>query len=100
MHKTLCTLALTGMLFLTGGAALASYLSGILIGAEVSGALRWAPSLSILVVASPMLGRLYQLAFSALGAREIRHIDAEHAVAKGLWRIWSFHQDGGMRHDA
>ena len=77
--------------------ALASYLSDILIGAEISGALQWTPRLSVLVVASPTLGPLYQRAFPTFGVRAVRHIGAEQAVAKGLWRVWTLPRDGEIR---
>ena len=70
-------------------AALAHYLSGILIGSEVSAeAHRHVMASTVVVIASAELGRLYQIALSACGFRDVRHVDAEGAVAQGLWKLW------------
>jgi 2-dehydro-3-deoxygalactonokinase len=70
-------------------AALVHYLSGILIGSEVSAEagshLMGSP---VVVIASTELTRLYQLALSACGFRDVRYVDAEGAVARGLWKLW------------
>lgn len=70
-------------------AALEAYLSGILIGSEVSGE---APRVSkegpTFVIGRPELGRLYQVALAAAGFKDVRLMDAEAAVANGLWTLW------------
>jgi 2-dehydro-3-deoxygalactonokinase len=73
-------------------AALASYLSGLLIGSEVAGALRHHSGNAVTVIASLALGRLYQTALSAAGCREILHADAGEAAVRGLWRLWQLHR--------
>ena len=75
-------------------AGLASYLSGIVIGSEVSGASRCQPMDSVIVVAPRMLGGLYGTALSVAGFRDVRHVDANQAAVQGLWRLW---QSGKMR---
>lgn len=67
---------------------LASYLSGLLIGNEISGALRCFPSESITVIGEPRLAGLYNLALTRLGVADVCMADAGTATAKGLWRIW------------
>jgi 2-dehydro-3-deoxygalactonokinase len=67
---------------------LASYLSGILIGSEVSGAARHFPGNSVIVIASQTLGRLYGLALAIAGFSDIRYVDGNEASLKGLWRLW------------
>ncbi len=69
--------------------ALAAHLSGILIGSEVGAEQRHCTkNVPAMVIASRELGRLYQLALSAAAFADIRLIDAEDAVASGLWRLW------------
>ena len=41
----------------------------------------------ITLIASLTLGRWYELAFRTLGVREFRRVEAEQAVARGLWKI-------------
>jgi 2-dehydro-3-deoxygalactonokinase len=69
--------------------SLDAYLSGILIGSEISGE---APGVSkngsTIVIATPELGRLYHDALVAAGFADIRVVDAETAVAQGLWSLW------------
>lgn len=72
-----------------------SYLSGLLIGNEVSGASQRYRAASIVVIASPALGRLYQTALSALGFADIQCIDANDAVTRGLWQLWQSRQARG-----
>ena len=68
---------------------LEAYLSGILIGSEVSGeAYRLGQKGSAVLIAGPQLGRLYQVALAAAGFDEAEHLDADTAVAKGLWHLW------------
>jgi|HubBroStandDraft_5_1064220.scaffolds.fasta_scaffold76959_2 2-dehydro-3-deoxygalactonokinase len=70
-------------------AMLASYLSGILIGSEVSAEARFRDLASpMTVIASAALGRLYQAALSAVGCGDVRFVDADAAAVHGLWRIW------------
>ena len=76
-------------------ATLPSYLSGILIGSEVSGAVRHQAVDGAVVIAAPELGTLYQHALSAAGVRRITRLDADRAVALGLWRLWQLQGAGG-----
>jgi 2-dehydro-3-deoxygalactonokinase len=66
---------------------LASYLSGLLIGHEISGATRRFPAKSITIIAGPQLAGLYNLALTSLGAADVGIADAGAATARGLWRI-------------
>lgn len=72
---------------------LPSYLSGILVGSEVAGALRHHRSDAAVVIATPELRRLYQMAMSAAGLRHITGVDGDHAVVQGLWRLWQLRGD-------
>ena len=67
---------------------LSSYLSGLLIGAEVSGAAKSQSSEAAFVIAAPRLAELYCLALSAVGFRDVQVVDANVAAARGLWRVW------------
>jgi 2-dehydro-3-deoxygalactonokinase len=70
-------------------AALAHYMSGILIGSEVSAEMRnHRMDSRVVVIGSVELASLYQIALAACGLRDIRRVDAEGAVAQGLWRLW------------
>jgi 2-dehydro-3-deoxygalactonokinase len=70
-------------------AALVPYMSGILIGSEVSAEARSHPmDCPVVVIASSELGSLYQIALSACGFRDVRRVDAKAAVAQGLWKLW------------
>jgi 2-dehydro-3-deoxygalactonokinase len=73
---------------------LASYLSGILIGSEVSGAVRHYDLDSAVVVSTTELGSLYQMAMSAAGLRNTEQVSSDHAVAQGLWRLWQLRGAG------
>jgi 2-dehydro-3-deoxygalactonokinase len=70
-------------------AALVHYLSGILIGSEVAAEARnHATDSTVVVIASTELASLYQIALSACGFCNVRHVAAEGAVAQGLWKLW------------
>lgn len=70
-------------------AALVHYLSGILIGSEVSAEARsHVMDSTVVIIASTELTNLYQIALSACGFRDVRHVDAEGAVTQGLWKLW------------
>lgn len=73
---------------------LASYLSGILIGSEVSGAVRHYSGNSAIVIAAPLLARLYGVALSICGFSDIRYVDGTEAAVKGLWRLWQLNAEG------
>jgi 2-dehydro-3-deoxygalactonokinase len=70
--------------------ALASYLSGVLIGAEICEATArngFSRSGPILVVGAQDLVRIYQKALATAGANQVRAMDGEAAAARGLWRF-------------
>jgi 2-dehydro-3-deoxygalactonokinase len=70
-------------------AGLVQYLSGILIGSEVSAEARnHVVDSTVVVIASSELASLYQIALSACGFCNVRHVDAEGAVVQGLWNLW------------
>jgi 2-dehydro-3-deoxygalactonokinase len=64
-----------------------SYLSGVLIGNEVSNGLRGYRAEAITLIASPKLAQLYLAAFAAAGIDSIERIDGDVAVTRGLWRL-------------
>ena len=68
--------------------ALSSYLSGLLIGYEVSGAMKLHPTEVVTIIAAPQLAQLYDLALTTLGLRNVRIDDVDAVTARGLWRIW------------
>lgn len=70
--------------------ALSSYLSGVLIGAEIAEATtRHGFSLSqpALIVGAHELARVYETALTVAGAADVRIVDGESASARGLWRF-------------
>lgn len=69
-------------------AGLAPYLSGLLIGNEISGAIRRFPAKSITVIAGAQLASLYNLALVSLGMADAGTADVGEVTARGLWRIW------------
>lgn len=66
--------------------AIASYLSGLLIGAEVAGAAAKAEG-PILLIGAPDLTRLYARALSLAGREAGMIVDGTAAAAAGLWRL-------------
>lgn len=68
-------------------AALASYLSGLLIGSEIGGGLRHHDAGPITVIGAPALTHLYRLALSDAGRIDVTCVDAAAAAAQGLWRL-------------
>jgi 2-dehydro-3-deoxygalactonokinase len=69
-------------------AGLSSYLSGILIGSEITGAVKAYPAGAITIIAAPGLARRYNLALVNLGLTDVRLEDVDAVTARGLWRIW------------
>jgi 2-dehydro-3-deoxygalactonokinase len=68
--------------------AAASFLSGILIGAEVRGGVAWCEAETPLrLIASPALEGLFVRALGLAGWDKVIVDDASTATAKGLWRI-------------
>lgn len=68
--------------------SVASYLSGLLIGAEVRGGLAGAAAdAEIRLIGGPGITGLYALALDLAGRPPAQVIDGEAAVARGLWRI-------------
>jgi 2-dehydro-3-deoxygalactonokinase len=70
--------------------ALAAYLSGTLIGAEIAAALTRdaiAQHGAVTLIASAKLSERYARALSVAGVRNVRQIDGDDASARGLWRI-------------
>lgn len=66
--------------------AVASYLSGILIGGEV-GALGTGPAT---LIGALQVIALYRKAFALQGRHDISSVDGDTAAARGLWRIGEF----------
>ena len=70
-------------------AELAHYLSGILIGSEVSTeADSHDLDSTVIVIGSSDLTRLYQIALAERGFRNIQRRDGEDAMVQGLWKLW------------
>lgn len=69
--------------------ALSSYLSGLLIGAEIRAGLAQRPSASITLIASARIADLYQRALGLAGIANARLIDGGVASVQGLWQIGS-----------
>lgn len=71
-----------------GPVSVESYLSGLLIGAEVRGGLAAsAPDAEIRLVGGAEITGLYAQALDLAGRPAAAEIDGEAAVARGLWRI-------------
>src|SRR5690348_15305521 len=69
-------------------ASISSYLSGLLIGYEISGARALAEKDPIVLVGTSRLARLYRSALSVLGIGNAEMADADAVTAMGLWRVW------------
>ena len=67
---------------------LSSYLSGLLIGTEISGAMKSYVAQPVTVIAAPQLAQLYDLALAAMGLPDVQVADVDAVTARGLWRIW------------
>jgi 2-dehydro-3-deoxygalactonokinase len=68
--------------------SLASYLSGLLIGAEVAGGLALCdPDAPLAVIGTPALTALYVAALGLAGRSDVTRIDGDQAAARGLWRL-------------
>jgi 2-dehydro-3-deoxygalactonokinase len=77
--------------------ALAAYLSGILIGAEIASALGTDPITQqkpVTLIASAKLSDKYARALEVAGVRDVRQIDGDDASARGLWRIGNVSLNG------
>jgi 2-dehydro-3-deoxygalactonokinase len=72
---------------------LSSYLSGLLIGYEVSGAMKLHPAEPVTVIAPPQLAQLYDFALATMGLRDVRIDDVDAVTARGLWRVWQARKD-------
>jgi 2-dehydro-3-deoxygalactonokinase len=70
------------------GPALASYLSGLLIGAEIAAGLADARGEAATLIGDPALTSLYTAALAGFGLKPACVIDGGAAVAAGLWRLW------------
>ena len=66
--------------------AVASYLSGLLIGGEVA-AMRDAAGQGLVLICSAVLAARYQVALALAGVTDVTVVDGADAVARGLWRI-------------
>ena len=107
VQRTLADPALSKWLFSTRSeglfgriapSALASYLSGLLIGAEVGSASRNTPVRAATVIATPDLARNYRIALELAGFTTIDIIDGVQASATGLWRLANaIHWTSGVR---
>ena len=75
------------------GAGLASYLSGLLIGSEIRGAMQRFPTKSVTIIGGPQLANLYRLALISLGTADAEIADMGAVTARGLWRIWQARKD-------
>ncbi|HEX7760953.1 MAG TPA: 2-dehydro-3-deoxygalactonokinase [Caulobacteraceae bacterium] len=70
------------------GRALASYLSGLLIGAEITAGLKGRPRADVTLIGEPALTALYAAALGVFDLKPAQVIDGGAAVAAGLWRLW------------
>jgi 2-dehydro-3-deoxygalactonokinase len=84
----LLTARAEGLMGRIAASALSSYLSGLLIGAEVLGGLAaLTPGTAIRLVGSPTLTGLYARTLGLAGRADVTVSDGDEAVAQGLWRI-------------
>ncbi|MES1158387.1 MAG: 2-dehydro-3-deoxygalactonokinase [Terricaulis silvestris] len=70
--------------------ALSSYLSGLLIGAEIAEGIaqqKLSTDASILIVAAPELAQSYHTALDRAGFTRVEIMNGEEAAARGLWRL-------------
>ncbi|WP_420470699.1 2-dehydro-3-deoxygalactonokinase [Brevundimonas sp. FT23042] len=67
---------------------LQDYLSGLLIGAEISGEAREGLEGRIALLGAPALAERYRSALALAGLEDVVVADVEAATAAGLWRAW------------
>ena len=68
--------------------SLASYLSGLLIGAEITGGMALSDRASpLVIIGAPALTALYATALELAGRSGAIRIDGAQAAARGLWRL-------------
>jgi len=70
-----------------------SYLSGVLIGHEICGALRRFAPKSVTIIAGPRLAGFYNIALTGLGVADVGIADVGAVTARGLWRTWRARKD-------
>jgi 2-dehydro-3-deoxygalactonokinase len=86
--RVLFTARTEGLFGAVAPQAMCSYLSGLLIGSEVSAGLaRNDAAAPILLIASAELAALYNTALEAANAQSVIVMDGETAAARGLWRL-------------
>lgn len=73
--------------------ALGSYLSGLLIGAEVAAVAAEEIPSAVTVIGNQRIAELYRTALELVGVASIHAIDGDDAAARGLWRLA---QAGGL----
>ncbi len=69
--------------------ALSAYLSGLLIGAEVSAGLSSSGAKAVTLIGEPALTGLYVDALAICGVDDVKQVSGETAVGAGLWRLAS-----------
>lgn len=70
--------------------ALASYLSGLLIGSEITEGLalhQIERDSAVLIIGAGTIAALYQTALELAGAQSVDRLDGEEAAARGLWSL-------------
>ena len=93
LARTLFGVRTEGLFGSIAGAALPAYLSGILIGAEVSNGLQeHGPCGGATLVGAAALLPRYARALHMAGVAEVRCIDGVAASARGLWNLWRLHE--------
>lgn len=66
-----------------------SYLSGLVIGAEIADGLRASEHTHLCLIGADDITALYQRVLALAEQRDVKLINGEHAAARGLWRIAS-----------
>jgi len=93
MLHTLFNVRTSGLFRPEHSGALSSYLSGLLIGYEVTGGTKSHAAGPVTVIAAPQLAKLYDRALAVLGFHDVRIDDVDAVTARGLWRIWQARKD-------
>jgi 2-dehydro-3-deoxygalactonokinase len=96
VRRALADTAITSLLFAARAEALlgrltpvaaSSFVSGLLVGAELAGGLAWSGEVPIVLIGRPDLTGLYADGLGHAGRRPERALDGGWAAARGLWRL-------------
>ena len=87
LARTLFSVRAEGLFRTIAPTALAAYLSGLLIGAEVGAGLADTQARAATLIGEPALTDLYAEALAMAGVEDVKQVGGQTAVGAGLWRL-------------